>query len=593
MNLIRKLKFQQWDEDDRKDGDPTAFVLARNLERRHLTPAQRGQIVFTFNERFGHGGDRSKPSNEGLKTQAELAEQAGVSVSTIERASKVEKAGQSEAVIAGEKSPSQIIEEERAGGSDSWKKETVLEQLYQNRQDFQTAVSDFAQSGASLDFTYCRRRITSLIGLEDSTDEGSTDYTQWDLQKLKVQSRIASESVLAIHGYMDEDPEIEGHPIAPLLSEMQRISEIHQSAKTLDTYTRPFLIGPLSDAVEKVEKLWTADWEAKSDEDRLDDLDELDAELPSLIEAEDTARASGDTLDALWEQVKPAISAWKKEREGVGYASKTMFVHAARRYMGLPSDAETTPAVLKELLQLLTSEQDILETLVNKQLQGRSLWEEWEDDDSDVSDSVDVEAIQRDIVKARAKAEAEDGMVSFQPIANKYGIDPAEVSRIASGISGSAFGTEHAETEEAQEPTDEITESIQLMDIVATYSDEDGTLYQREFTDTFAMEGKTLSDLPEGVQAAFQALAPEAEVVEDPAAAPPEPPITVASLLDENAGDLRLEIVWMFETPDRDGPQYGGATFDDDESSNSRPISEIPEDLLVQLLQIVRKGKSS
>ena len=102
------------------------------------------------------------------------------------------------AVISGEKTAGEVL------------KETALEQLYQNRQDFQTAVSDFAQSGSSLNFTYCRRRIKSLVGLEDATDEGSTDYTQWNLEKIKVQSQIAEESVLVIKGYMDEDPKIEG-----------------------------------------------------------------------------------------------------------------------------------------------------------------------------------------------------------------------------------------------------------------------------------------------------------------------------------------------------------------------------------------------
>ena len=128
-----------------EDGDPKAFVLARNIERRHLEPAQRAQIVFSFNKRFGHGGDRSKPSREGLKTQTDLAKEAGVSVSTMGRASQVETSGQSGAVISGEKTASEVL------------KETALEHLYQNRQDFQTAVSDFAHSGAYLDFAYCRR----------------------------------------------------------------------------------------------------------------------------------------------------------------------------------------------------------------------------------------------------------------------------------------------------------------------------------------------------------------------------------------------------------------------------------------------------
>ena len=114
LNLIRKLRFQQWNEDAHRDGDPKAFVLARNIERRHLTPGQRAQIAVTFNERFGHGGDRN-PEDESqrpdgrLKTQKDLAKEAGVGERTIRRAVQVETAGQSEAVISGEKSASEVL----------------------------------------------------------------------------------------------------------------------------------------------------------------------------------------------------------------------------------------------------------------------------------------------------------------------------------------------------------------------------------------------------------------------------------------------------------------------------------------------------
>ena len=85
LNVLRKLRFRQWDEKD--EGDPAAFVMARNLERRHLTPGQRAQIAVSFNERFGHGGDRKsdeiKVPNGTLKTREELAKEAGVGTRTI------------------------------------------------------------------------------------------------------------------------------------------------------------------------------------------------------------------------------------------------------------------------------------------------------------------------------------------------------------------------------------------------------------------------------------------------------------------------------------------------------------------------------
>ena len=110
LNLVRKLMFMPWD--DEKDGGAIAFVSARNLERRHLTASQRGQIVVFLNERFGWGGDRSKTPNDALKTKADLAAEANVGKSTIDRAAKVEKLGKSESVISGEKTATEVIKEE-------------------------------------------------------------------------------------------------------------------------------------------------------------------------------------------------------------------------------------------------------------------------------------------------------------------------------------------------------------------------------------------------------------------------------------------------------------------------------------------------
>ena len=116
LNLVRKLMFMPWDEN--KEGNAVAFVAARNIERRHLSASQRAQIVVSLHERFGWGGDRSKTPNDALKTKAELAAQANVGASSIDRAVKVEKLGKSESVISGEKSSTQVIVEETV--NDLW-----------------------------------------------------------------------------------------------------------------------------------------------------------------------------------------------------------------------------------------------------------------------------------------------------------------------------------------------------------------------------------------------------------------------------------------------------------------------------------------
>ena len=126
LGIIRKLRFREWNEDSHRDGDPKVFVLARNIERRHLSAQQRAQVIVSFNERFEKGNvkaqrveDSGSPNGE-PKTRQELAKEAGVGTSTIDRAVQVEKAGQSEQVIAGEKSASQVITEETV--KDLWAK---------------------------------------------------------------------------------------------------------------------------------------------------------------------------------------------------------------------------------------------------------------------------------------------------------------------------------------------------------------------------------------------------------------------------------------------------------------------------------------
>ena len=96
-----------------------------------------------------------------------------------------------------------------------------------------------------------------------------------------------------------------------------------------------------------------------------------------VISGEKTATEviTEETLKSLWEQVNAAIPVWKANREGLGHASKSMLICATLRFEGLPRNTETDVAVLKKLLELLTTDStDILQTLVGKQLQGESLW---------------------------------------------------------------------------------------------------------------------------------------------------------------------------------------------------------------------------
>jgi len=78
-------------------GDPLAFVLSRNLHRRHLSPGQQAAIVAAATdwlEAQTHGGDRKsdQAATLPLETVADRAAQSGASDRTQRMADKVAKA---------------------------------------------------------------------------------------------------------------------------------------------------------------------------------------------------------------------------------------------------------------------------------------------------------------------------------------------------------------------------------------------------------------------------------------------------------------------------------------------------------------------
>ena len=115
LNLIRKLKFQEWDHG--KEGDPAVFVLARNINRRHLTPGQRAQIVVEASlwlEKGDVDSQRDGGTNDAPRSRQEMADQANASIKTIDRAKQVSETGRAKEVISGEKTAGEVLEEQKA-----------------------------------------------------------------------------------------------------------------------------------------------------------------------------------------------------------------------------------------------------------------------------------------------------------------------------------------------------------------------------------------------------------------------------------------------------------------------------------------------
>lgn len=87
--------------------DPMAYVISKNLHRRSLSSSQRAAAVTActawaqngYNQHTESGGDPGSPPPS---TNAQMAEMAGVSERTIQRAKKAEKAGLGDQVRSGE-----------------------------------------------------------------------------------------------------------------------------------------------------------------------------------------------------------------------------------------------------------------------------------------------------------------------------------------------------------------------------------------------------------------------------------------------------------------------------------------------------------
>ena len=415
LNLLRKLRFQQWNEKD--EGDPAAFVYARNQHRRHQSAAKRAQITVLFNERYGLGTNRytlgspNGGSNPDVdvpngtpkpKTREELAKEAGVGVRTIARAIEVDKEGESEAVIKGKKTAGEVIKARDAATAKKRKKQ-VLKNMWDIR----------------------KQAATDYVG--DSDNDLNQYLTQDDLEKEFVKNnesyaeafqsgmrRIDAAAGSGFKVFEERAFEVDEFGNAKV-----DISELEEEYRAIGTYA--------GDIRQWQRPDWSPDtnWilpliEAKKK-----------AKAPDGEVSQPDAEPEADTVESLWERITPAISAWKAARKGkgLGHASKTMFISAIKCFDNeLSKNSETDVLLLKKLLDVVTEVHGpgyTFERYIKMQLDGASLWSDEDTDaEPDEDQSLDdrMDRCRSDLIEVWQQAWTWEGL-EIHLYAEEYGID--------------------------------------------------------------------------------------------------------------------------------------------------------------------------
>lgn len=108
------------------DRDPVAYVISKNAHRRHLTASQKAIAIVRCSEWREAGSNQhsggSVPGTDPPPSNKDMANQVGVSESTIEQAKTAEKAGLGDDVASGKKSAKKAASEARGSDKDKTKR---------------------------------------------------------------------------------------------------------------------------------------------------------------------------------------------------------------------------------------------------------------------------------------------------------------------------------------------------------------------------------------------------------------------------------------------------------------------------------------
>ena len=173
--------------------DPVAYVIRENAMRRHLTAGQRAACIVACREWAEGGVDTERlrggdPGSPPVSTVSDMAEEAGVSERTIQRAKVAQDAGLGEAVRSGELSPKAAATQARqqSGAPPKPKGPTLTERLEAQVDALQMEVHEKAQRIEGLErelrearaqqSEYSHEREAMISALRGSVNEWQTKH---------------------------------------------------------------------------------------------------------------------------------------------------------------------------------------------------------------------------------------------------------------------------------------------------------------------------------------------------------------------------------------------------------------------------------
>ena len=195
------------------------------------------------------------------------------------------------------------------------------------------SITEFTADFTHLSATYCQRRLFGVLGLTEPAEV-------CNLGTVKSQLEIAS----ALEETLDEmdifNLQTLENPIHALLDELMRINTVMNTYAMLGEYAPPFLHQPLSAALDTVQGVWTADWEAKPRTERMTDLDVLLRSFATHKEYEDKARSTLSAAEKAKVQMHVDAEAAFHGNTDIpsGIDDATQHLHIARELLNVASE---------------------------------------------------------------------------------------------------------------------------------------------------------------------------------------------------------------------------------------------------------------